>query len=125
MAVQTLPLTAFLVYPRKDNKQKCTTIICYMENIGRRGANKKELGIYKRRSMGEDKKEILKLLTEFLEKYPEQRFTQALAVLDINQHVNLNEACVPFLMISDNWEDKDSWVLGRMKNKLKEFGHEK
>lgn len=74
--------------------------------------------------MGEDKKEILRLLTEFLEKYPEQRFTQALAVLGINQHVDLNEDGgngIPFLMISDNWEDKDSWVLGRMKNKFKEF----
>lgn len=73
--------------------------------------------------MGETKREILRLLTEFLEKYPEQRFTQALAVLDINHHVDLGKGDgIPVMFIEDNWEDRDSWILERMKNKIKEFG---
>ncbi len=64
--------------------------------------------------MEEIKKEIFKILLEFAEEYPKQRFTQILSNLNINESLSGN-------FMKENFYDTDEIVLERIKQKLKEL----
>tara|TARA_R110002020_G_scaffold419155_1_gene628404 strand:- start:16661 stop:16957 length:297 start_codon:yes stop_codon:yes gene_type:complete len=69
--------------------------------------------------MNIEHQQILKLLTAYLNKNPELRFTQALFNLDINQKPISKD---PFNRdLRDNYGDKDSSVLHRIVDRLEQF----
>lgn len=65
--------------------------------------------------MKKEHREILNLIEDYLSQDGAEhlRFTQALFNLDINQLATEN-------LLVDNYNDLDSWVLSRIKNRLKE-----
>jgi len=63
--------------------------------------------------MKKEHKEILKLITAYLEKYPQLRFTQVLLNLDINQFPEEPKYQCKGLF-RDNHDDKDDEVLKRI-----------
>ena len=70
--------------------------------------------------MKEEHSEIIKLLSGFLDKYPDQRFTQALFSLGINEFEEINhEAAHEFHpQLRDVYNDPDEIVLARVKARL-------
>ena len=70
--------------------------------------------------MKKEHQEILKIIETYLEKNPEQRFTQALFNLDINQS---HSSILWEGALRDNYGDKDSTVVVRVQDRLKELNN--
>lgn len=70
--------------------------------------------------MKTEHKEILKIITAYLEQHPQLRFTQAIFNLDINQSTKDPEYQLKGLF-RDNYGDKDDEVLQRIKARMDYF----
>jgi len=62
--------------------------------------------------MKQEHKEIIEIISNYLEKYPDIRFGQALRNLDVTQYNYNTDVAVPV----DNYNDSDKEILKRMKN---------
>lgn len=61
---------------------------------------------------------ILDLLEEYLEKYPSQRFGQALFNLNVNQFQETTDLRNPNYNLRDIYNDADLEIIERIKNRL-------
>jgi len=63
-------------------------------------------------------KEIIKLISDYLEEYPEIRFTQALYNLRINRFYSVDNPEESNFLFRDNYNDSDEVVLNKIKKEL-------
>lgn len=63
-------------------------------------------------------KEIIKLISDYLEEYPECRFTQALYNLRINGYFSVDNPEKYNFLFRDNYNDSDEDVLKKIKKEL-------
>lgn len=68
--------------------------------------------------MKQTHQDIINLLTDYLEAYPDQRFSQALFNLNINQFKNVKEPANADFSLRDIYADSDEKILVRMMNSL-------
>jgi hypothetical protein len=66
--------------------------------------------------MNESAKTILLILGQYLEKYPDIRFGQALSNLNINEFANKTYPEASGYLLRDIYNDSDDKILGRMKD---------
>jgi hypothetical protein len=72
--------------------------------------------------MKKQHQEILDIISNQLERYPELRFTQVLFSLDINQFTeDFDPACSCKAYFRDNFNDPDKQVLSRINNRLEKL----
>ena len=72
--------------------------------------------------MKTEHKEILKIITAYLERHPQLRFTQTIFNLDINQSPEEPEYQFKGLF-RDNHGDKDDEILKRINERLNNFNN--
>jgi hypothetical protein len=65
--------------------------------------------------MNKRQKSILKLIGQFLEKYPEQRFGQALCNLGINEFADKTNPSAKKHLLRNIYNDSDNDILQRTK----------
>ena len=68
--------------------------------------------------MKDTHKEIIKLISDYLEEYPEIRFTQALYNLRINGFYSVDNPEKYNFLFRDNYNDSDEDVLNKIKKEL-------
>ena len=68
--------------------------------------------------MKDTHKEIIKLISDYLEEYPEIRFTQALYNLRINGFYSVDNPEESNFLFRDNYNDSDEDVLNKIKKEL-------
>lgn len=68
--------------------------------------------------MKDTHKEIIKLISDYLEEYPEIRFTQALYNLRINGFYSVDDPEKYNFLFRDNYNDSDEDVLNKIKKEL-------
>ena len=68
--------------------------------------------------MKDTHKEIIKLISDYLEEYPECRFTQALYNLRINGFYSVDNPEESNFLFRDNYNDSDEDVLNKIKKEL-------
>jgi hypothetical protein len=66
--------------------------------------------------MNENAKEIIQLITEYLEKNPGIRFGQALFNLNINMFEDQQDPSRRDFLLKDIYNDSDQRILNRIKN---------
>jgi hypothetical protein len=69
--------------------------------------------------MNKSQKLILKLIGQFLEKYPDQRFGQALCNLGINEFADKVEPGAKQHLLRNIYNDSDNDILHRMRQAKK------
>ena len=70
--------------------------------------------------MKKEHKLILDLISSYLEKYPDQRFGQAIFNLGINEFIK-NDSSLPTYNLKDIYNDEDYVVIKRIENQLEWF----
>lgn len=70
------------------------------------------------KNMKDTHKEIIKLISDYLEEYPEIRFTQALYNLRINGFYSVDNPEKSNFLYRDNYNDSDEDVLKKIKKEL-------
>lgn len=68
--------------------------------------------------MKDTHKEIIKLISDYLEEHPEIRFTQALYNLRINGFFSVDNPEETNFLFRDNYNDSDEDVLKKIKKEL-------
>lgn len=68
--------------------------------------------------MKKEHQEIINLLTEYLIIHPDQRFGQAIFNLGINEFANKTQPDLEDYRFKDIYNDSDSLILERIKNRL-------
>lgn len=68
--------------------------------------------------MKDTHKEIINLISDYLEEYPEIRFTQALYNLRINGFYSVDNPEESNFLFRDNYNDSDEDVLNKIKKEL-------
>lgn len=68
--------------------------------------------------MKDTHKEIINLISDYLEEYPETRFTQALYNLRINGFYSVDDPEESNFLFRDNYNDSDEDVLNKIKKEL-------
>lgn len=71
--------------------------------------------------MKEEHKKIIKLISEYLAENPDQRFTQALFNLDINQFQKNDDLRNIEYKLRDPYNDLDKDVISRIEKRIKAF----
>ena len=74
--------------------------------------------------MKKEHKLILDLISSYLEKYPDQRFGQAIFNLGINEFIK-NDSSLPTYNLRDIYNDEDYVVIKRIENQLEWFNLQK
>ena len=72
--------------------------------------------------MKETSKEIMKLIVEYLEKNPNQRFGQALYNLGVNEDDGKWKPETGAIKLRDIFYDTDEAILERIRARIKKFG---
>ncbi len=67
--------------------------------------------------MKKEHKLILDLISSYLEKYPDQRFGQAIFNLGVNEFIK-NDSSLPTYNLRDIYNDEDSVIIKRIENQL-------
>ncbi|MDE0599150.1 MAG: hypothetical protein ACJAZZ_000886 [Dokdonia donghaensis] len=74
--------------------------------------------------MKKEHKLILDLISSYLEKYPDQRFGQAIFNLGVNEFIK-NDSSLPTYNLRDIYNDEDSVIIKRIENQLEWFNLQK
>jgi len=74
--------------------------------------------------MKKEHKLILDILSSYLERYPDQRFGQAIFNLGINEFIK-NDPSRPTYNLRDIYNDEDSVIIKRIENQLEWFNLQK
>jgi len=74
--------------------------------------------------MKKEHKLILDLISNYLEKYPDQRFGQAIFNLGVNEFIK-NDSSLPTYNLRDIYNDEDSVIIKRIENQLEWFNLQK
>lgn len=75
--------------------------------------------------MKKEHQEIIDLISSYLEEYPDQRFTQTLFNLGVNEFVNKERPEQANFAVRDVYNDLDKNVIEKIKDRLKYFEQQK
>ena len=75
--------------------------------------------------MKKEHEKIIKLVSEYLAENPDQRFTQALFNLDINQFQKNHDLRNIQYKLRDPYNDLDKDVISRIEKRTENFGNQK
>ena len=77
------------------------------------------------KKMKKEHREIINLISHYLEQYPDQRFGQAIFNLGINEFTNKNQPEKDDYKIRDIHSDQDITIIERIKSQLEWFEKQK